>query len=71
MLVKQEYTNYFIKGTSKYKCDRCKVNLTVKNRYQLAIAKPNTSTRFKYVDLCPRCMKALDRGIKKGIKDEC
>ena len=70
MLIEQKYANQFMKGINKYRCDRCKTNLTVKTRYQLAIAKPNSSTRIKYADLCPRCMRALDRGIKKGIKSE-
>lgn len=68
MLVKQEYPNKFVRNKSKYKCDRCKADITIETRYQLAISKPNESTRIKYADLCPRCMKALHRGIKRGVK---
>ena len=69
MLIKREYPNKFKQDKCKYKCDRCNVDITIKERYQTSIAKPNTSTRKKYADLCPRCMKALDRGIKKGKKN--
>lgn len=68
MLVKREYPNRFKKDEAKYKCDRCNADITIKTRYQLALSKPNESTRIKYADLCPRCMKALHRGIKRGVK---
>lgn len=69
MLVKREYANGFKKDICIYKCDRCNSNITIETRYQLAISKPNESTRIKYADLCPRCMKALHRGIKRGKKN--
>lgn len=68
MLVKREYTNRFKNDECRYKCDRCNADITIKNRYQLALTKPNTNTRQKYADLCPRCMKAFHRGIKRGVK---
>ena len=67
MLIKREYTKHFKQDVCKYQCDRCKAEITTKTRYQLALAKPNTNVKIKYADLCPRCMKALDRGIRKGI----
>ena len=69
MLIKREYTNRFKQDVCKYQCDRCNADITIKERYQISITKPNTnaSRRIKYADLCPRCMRALDRGIRKGI----
>ena len=51
---------------SIYECDRCKTRLNFYTRYQLSVAKKGTNVRTKYADLCGRCMRALDRGMKKG-----
>lgn len=57
------------KERSVYKCDRCKVQLTNREKIALYIAQPSRCPRKKW-DLCEKCYSALVRGIdKKGVKD--
>ena len=63
MLIKKNFRN---KKNSIYECDRCKRKINYCTRFQLYVAGKGTSIGRKYVDLCERCMNALDRGIKKG-----
>lgn len=59
------------KNKVKYKCDRCKKDMDFKERYALYLMPPGKSTGSlkKYIDLCSKCMKALHRGIKRGVSN--
>lgn len=52
---------------SMYKCDRCGSITDVKHKVGIYIQKHLSNSR-KYCDLCEKCFRALDRGIKKGKK---
>lgn len=56
------------KVRSIYECDRCGRKVTKKQRIGLYIQK-ETETPRKYLDLCFRCFKALERGIEKGANN--
>lgn len=53
---------------SIYKCDRCGTKTIKKHRIGVYIQN-DTETPKKYCDLCEKCFRALDRGIKKGKKN--
>lgn len=54
-----------IHNKSTYKCDRCEKIITKRHRIGIYIQN-NTETPKKYCDLCERCFRALERGIKNG-----
>lgn len=51
---------------STYKCDRCGRIVDVKHKIGL-YTQEYLSNSKKYCDLCEKCFRALDRGIKKGV----
>lgn len=54
---------------SMYECDRCGLKTEKKDRVGIYIQR-DTETPKKYSDLCIKCFKALNRGIKKGRTNE-
>ena len=66
MLVKTDFKNQF---RSTYVCDRCGKEMDVKHKIGLYKQEYLKNSK-KYCDLCLKCFKALDRGIKKGKKNE-
>lgn len=64
MLVKTDYKNQF---KSYYRCDRCGIELNTKERNVIYLQTFRQATK-KYCDLCNKCFKALERGIKNGKK---
>lgn len=54
---------------SMYECDRCGARMTTRERHTL-YHQTFTKSNKKYCDLCDKCFRALDRGIKKGKKNE-
>jgi hypothetical protein len=54
---------------SMYECDRCGARMTTRERHTL-FHQTFTKSSKKYCDLCEKCFRALDRGIKKGKKNE-
>lgn len=55
------------KNNCTYKCDRCNTIMTVTQRKIISVGDYLTTPRKRW-DLCPRCFKALVRGIE-GIKE--
>lgn len=53
----------------KYKCDRCGKLMIMKDRYLIKVSQTYDISHQKW-DLCPRCYKALERGIEKGKKNK-
>lgn len=53
---------------SIYKCDRCGEKVDVKHKIGISTQRYLTNSK-KYCDLCEKCFRALDRGIKKGKKN--
>ena len=62
MLVNKDLKNQF---KSTYECDRCGKIVDVKHKIGL-FKQEYLSNQKKYCDLCLKCFRALDRGIKKG-----
>lgn len=56
------------KVRSLYECDRCGKQVIKRQRIGLYIQK-ETETPRKYLDLCLKCFKSLERGIKKGANN--
>lgn len=53
---------------SMYECDRCEARMTTKERHLFYHDSFKTGKK-KYCDLCEKCFRALDRGIKKGVRN--
>ena len=53
---------------SKYICDRCGTIIEATERNSLYYQRMNTNPK-KYCDLCDKCFRAFERGIKKGAKN--
>ena len=66
MLIKKNFKNQF---ESTYICDRCGKKVDVKHKIGISTQRYLTNSK-KYCDLCFNCFRALDRGIKKGKKNE-
>lgn len=66
MLLKINIQN---KNRSTYQCDRCGKVVDVKHKITIYSQKYLCNSK-KYCDLCVKCFRALDRGIKKGKKNE-
>ena len=64
MLVKKDYS---CNGRSRYKCDRCNIEITTDNRRGIYIQHDRRSPSKKW-DLCMSCYGKLKRGIEKGVK---
>jgi len=62
MIVHKDYKD---KLNSVYKCDRCKVALTIENKVAIYIGTHKKNIKKKW-DLCGRCYRLLVRGIEKG-----
>lgn len=62
MLVKTDFKNQF---RSTYVCDRCGKEMDVKHKIGLYKQEYLKNSK-KYCDLCLKCFKALERGIKNG-----
>ena len=54
---------------SMYECDRCGARITTRERHTFYHQSFKESSK-KYCDLCDKCYRALNRGIKKGKKNE-
>ena len=65
MLLKVDIKNKF---KSMYECDRCGRIVDVKHKIGIYM-QGYLSNSKKYCDLCEKCFRALDRGIKKGKKN--
>ena len=65
MLVNKDLKNQF---KSTYECDRCGARMTTRERHIL-YHQTFTKSNKKYCDLCDKCFRALNRGIKKGKKN--
>lgn len=66
MLIKKDFKNQF---ESTYACDRCGKIVDVQHKVGIYLQRYLNNSR-KYCDLCEKCFKALERGIKKGKKNE-
>ena len=62
MLVKTDFKNQF---KSTYVCDRCGKEMDVKHKIGL-FKQGYLRNPKKYCDLCEKCFRALERGIKNG-----
>lgn len=65
MLLKKDFQNQF---KSTYKCDRCGQIVDVKHKIGIYTQKYLCNSK-KYCDLCEKCFRALERGIKNGKKN--
>ena len=54
---------------SMYECDRCGARITTRERHTFYHQSFKESSK-KYCDLCDKCYRALNRGLKKGKKNE-
>ena len=63
MLVSKDYLG---NRGSRFKCDRCKIDLTIETRHAIYIQEYKLMPKKAY-DLCDRCYRALKRGIEKGV----
>lgn len=54
------------KNKTTYKCDRCKKVITRKNDYKVFIKQVEDKQPVKKWDLCDRCYKSLQKGMKGG-----
>ena len=61
--------NKFDKMQNRYKCDRCDAEITSLNRNAIYIMHGYDPMK-KTWDLCPRCFRALERGINKNNKGD-
>ena len=50
---------------SMYECDRCKAVITTRERHTFYHQNYKIG-KVKYCDLCEKCFRALERGIKNG-----
>ncbi len=57
-------TNVRDKTKSIYMCDRCKREITLKEKVAIYTSINNQNIKKRY-DLCNKCYKALKRGISK------
>jgi len=64
MIISKDYTD---KRKSKYKCDRCKTEITIENKYAIYVKRKSGNPKKK-CDLCERCYKAFLRGVYKENK---
>lgn len=54
---------------SMYECDRCGARITTRERHTFYHQSFKEASK-KYCDLCDKCYRALNRGLKKGKKNE-
>ena len=63
MLLKVNLQN---QNRSTYQCDRCGRVIDVKHKIGIFTQRYLSNSK-KYCDLCFKCFRAMDRGIKKGV----
>ena len=51
---------------SIYMCDRCKKEISIKERKGIYVTSLNTTIPKKKWDFCISCYKSLVRGVEKG-----
>lgn len=55
MLISQCYQD---KNKSKYTCDKCKINIRIKNMYKIYVQAPEEKITKKW-DLCTKCYEKI------------
>lgn len=53
-----------------YKCDRCGAEISANDKKGIYISLTYIENPKKKWDLCPKCYKALERGIENGIRQQ-
>ena len=50
-------------NVGKYTCDMCKKEIEKKDRFLVAISQRGKDPTRKRWDLCPKCMKTIDKNV--------